>query len=208
MSPQIILIGGGGHCKSCIDVIEQSGKYRIKGILGPKGSSGRSVLGYPYIGTDDDIERFGKEGTRFLICVGQIKTSWSRVKLYEKIRQAGGRFPVIISPGAYVSPHAKIGDGTIIMNKASINADARIGKNCIINTAAVIEHDVSVGDHVHISTKVVLNGGVTVKNHSFIGSNSMIREKIVIGEHQIIRAGSLVFQDITEHKKKTGHSRE
>ena len=30
---KIILIGGGGHCKSCIDVIEQEGKYRIAGIV-------------------------------------------------------------------------------------------------------------------------------------------------------------------------------
>jgi len=29
----IILIGGGGHCLSCIDVIEQTGLYQIIGIL-------------------------------------------------------------------------------------------------------------------------------------------------------------------------------
>lgn len=33
MKEQIILIGGGGHCKSCIDVIEQEGKYQIAGIV-------------------------------------------------------------------------------------------------------------------------------------------------------------------------------
>ena len=27
----IILIGGGGHCKSCIDVIEMTNKYNIIG---------------------------------------------------------------------------------------------------------------------------------------------------------------------------------
>ena len=29
----IILIGGGGHCKSVIDVIEQEKKYKISGIV-------------------------------------------------------------------------------------------------------------------------------------------------------------------------------
>jgi hypothetical protein len=28
----IVLIGGGGHCKSVIDVIEQQGEYKIVGI--------------------------------------------------------------------------------------------------------------------------------------------------------------------------------
>ena len=30
---KIILIGGGGHCKSCIDVIEQAGTFQIAGIV-------------------------------------------------------------------------------------------------------------------------------------------------------------------------------
>ena len=29
----IVLIGGGGHCKSVIDVIEQDGQFNIEGIL-------------------------------------------------------------------------------------------------------------------------------------------------------------------------------
>ena len=33
---KLILLGGGGHCKSCIDVIEQESKYTIEGILDKK----------------------------------------------------------------------------------------------------------------------------------------------------------------------------
>ena len=29
----IVLIGGGGHCKSVIDVIEQEGRFKIIGIV-------------------------------------------------------------------------------------------------------------------------------------------------------------------------------
>ena len=29
---KIILIGGGGHCKSCIDVIENGNQYKIVGV--------------------------------------------------------------------------------------------------------------------------------------------------------------------------------
>ena len=34
--PEILLIGGGGHCHSVIDVIEQEGKYKIAGIIDKK----------------------------------------------------------------------------------------------------------------------------------------------------------------------------
>ena len=33
---KIIVLGGGGHCKSCIDVIENENKYKIIGIVDKK----------------------------------------------------------------------------------------------------------------------------------------------------------------------------
>ena len=33
MKEKIILIGGGGHCRACIDVIEQEGRFTIAGIV-------------------------------------------------------------------------------------------------------------------------------------------------------------------------------
>jgi len=56
MSKQsIILIGGGGHCKSCIDVIEATNQFVIKGILDITQKLGEKILGYPIIGTNNDI---------------------------------------------------------------------------------------------------------------------------------------------------------
>ena len=36
MKEKIVLIGGGGHCHSVIDVIEQENKYEIIGIIDTK----------------------------------------------------------------------------------------------------------------------------------------------------------------------------
>ena len=36
MKEKIVLIGGGGHCHSVIDVIEQTNKYEIIGIVDTK----------------------------------------------------------------------------------------------------------------------------------------------------------------------------
>ena len=40
----LILIGGGGHCKSVIDVAESAG-YKILGIIDMPEEVGKSVLG-------------------------------------------------------------------------------------------------------------------------------------------------------------------
>ena len=51
----LILIGGGGHCKSVIEVAESAG-YEIKGILDMPDEVGKEVLpGHKVISTDDEI---------------------------------------------------------------------------------------------------------------------------------------------------------
>ena len=49
MKEKIVLIGGGGHCHSVIDVIEQTNKYEIIGIVDTKENIGKKVLDYEII---------------------------------------------------------------------------------------------------------------------------------------------------------------
>jgi sugar O-acyltransferase (sialic acid O-acetyltransferase NeuD family) len=188
---QLILIGGGGHCRSVIDVIEQEKKYRITGILDAKEKIGDKVLSYSILGSDDDIKKYAAEGYFFLITLGQIKSPTARIRLYNEVKKHSGKLAVVKSPLAYVSKHAMIADGTIVMHHAIINASASIGENCIINTKALIEHDALIGSHCHISTSAVVNGGVTINDNSFLGSNAVTVEYITIPKNSFIRAGSL-----------------
>lgn len=190
MMEEILLIGGGGHCKACIDVIERENRYKIAGIIDKPELKGEKILGYEVIGCDDDLEELFKRYKNAFVTVGQIRSNSLKVKLFNKITQIGYNLPVIISPLAYVSKHSFIDSGTIIMHHALINADVKIGKNCIINTKALVEHDSTIEDHCHISTATVINGGCTVKQNSFLGSNSTTKEYISIEGFN--KAGSLI----------------
>ena len=79
---EIILIGGGGHCKSVIDVIEQESQFVIVGIVDQPKLIGTDVLGYPVIGRDSDLESLAKKYTYALVTVGQIRSSEARIKLF------------------------------------------------------------------------------------------------------------------------------
>lgn len=190
MKAEILLIGGGGHCKSVIDVIEQENKYAIAGIIDKKELIGTNVLGYEIIGCDADLENLFGRYKIAIVTVGQIKSNALRIKLFNQLKTIGYALPVIVSPTSYVSKHVNISEGTIVMHQAFINADATIGKNCIINTKALIEHDCEIEDNCHISTAAVLNGGTTVKEGTFFGSNATSKEYIQI--NQFVEAGSLV----------------
>ena len=128
MKKEIILIGGGGHCKSCIDVIESEAKYIIAGIIDKKELVGQQILGYEVIGTDDDLKKLFDQYKYALISVGQIKSNHIRLALFKKLREIGYILPVITSPLAYVSKHSYIDEGTILMHHVLVNADVRIGK--------------------------------------------------------------------------------
>jgi sugar O-acyltransferase (sialic acid O-acetyltransferase NeuD family) len=190
---EIILIGAGGHCRSCIDVIEQEGRFDIGGLVERPNVPERSLhLGYPVIGTDKDLRRLRERFSYALVTVGQIKTSETRVRLYDELLSLGFDLPTIVSPSAYVSPHSRVGMGTIVMHQALINAGAIVGANCIINSKVLVEHDATIGDHCHLSTGVIINGQTVVGKESFIGSNSVCKEGLVLREKSIIRFDSWV----------------
>jgi len=197
MKFDLILIGGGGHCTSCIDVIEQEGRFRIAGII-DNNLEAETVLGYPVLGTDDQLVELRARCDYALVTVGQIKSPSVRIRLYEHAKSLGFRMPTIVSPRAYVSKHARIGDGGVIMHDALINANVSIGNNFIINSKALIEHDCLIEDDCHISTGAIINGGVTIKRGTFVGSNAVTKEGVQTREGDFIKAGSIF----------TGHAHE
>tara|TARA_E500000178_G_scaffold354439_1_gene423402 strand:+ start:1371 stop:1949 length:579 start_codon:yes stop_codon:yes gene_type:complete len=189
---KIVLIGGGGHCKSVIDVVEQEAKFKIAGIVDKPEFLNFKILGYPIIGNDLDLPSLAKEYKYALITVGQILSPLLRIKLYNLAIKAGFTFPTIMSPSAYVSKHSKVGKGTIIMHDTLVNANTTIEDNCIINSKVLIEHDCLISDHCHISTNAIINGGVKIGSKCFIGSNVTTKDNIIIKENSFIKAGSIV----------------
>jgi len=196
MTDKIILVGGGGHCRACIDVIE-SANAEIAGII-DKDRSAEKIFKYSIIGSDDDIGTFSNKNYSFLVTIGQLKNPALRIEVFEKIKKSGGQFATVISSTALLSKYSRIGEGTIVMHEVIINASSQIGTNCIINTRALIEHDCMIGDHTHISTAAVVNGGCKIGNRTFIGSNSTIVQGVQIGDDVVVGAGSVVLRDLLE----------
>jgi sugar O-acyltransferase (sialic acid O-acetyltransferase NeuD family) len=191
----ILLLGAGGHARACIDVLEHFGRFRIGGLLGLPGEVGGTVLGYPVLGTDTDLQRLLAEHSHALISVGQIKTAEHRIRLFELAQSSGCTLPAVVSPRAQVSRHASLAAGTIVMHGAVVNAGAVVGRNCIVNSLSLIEHDVVIGDHCHIATAAVINSGVHIAAGTFIGSNSCVRQGVGIGAHCVIGMGQRVLKD-------------
>ena len=88
---KIILVGAGGHARSCIDVLEMSGNFSVAGLIEKdkinNNDNDNDNLGYPIIGTDDDLQNLRQNYDNALITVGQIKSAETRSRLFNLLNQ-------------------------------------------------------------------------------------------------------------------------
>ena len=207
MKRKLLLVGAGGHARSCIDVVEQEGSFQIAGLVGFESQIGLKLGGYEVIANDENFCNLIDEVPCLLICVGQIVSPETRIKLFEKALHAGFELVKVISPSAYVSQSSEIGRGTIVMPGAIIGAEVSVGENCIINSKSLLEHETKVFENCHISTGAILNGGVTIERDCFIGSGAIIKEGITVGERSLVGMGVVVRKDLGVSSNYLGENR-
>jgi sugar O-acyltransferase (sialic acid O-acetyltransferase NeuD family) len=191
---QIILVGGGGHAKACLDVIESDSTWHVKGDLDVKQTLSDSY-GLDFLGSDLEASKFVHEA-QFLITIGQLGHSPIREKLFSELKKINAEFAIVKANNAIISKKSIIGKGTIVMHGAILQTDTSVGENCIVNDRVLIEHDSTIGNHCHISTGAIINGGVRIGNGVFIGSGSVLKNGITIGNNCVIGMGAIVTKSI------------
>lgn len=196
--PKIVIVGGGGHCRSCIDVIEQDGRFDIAGFVDKKNSETQhDILGYPLLGCDDDLGELRLIIEYAVIAVGQIKSAATRTRIHRCLSELEFFLPVIVSPYAYVSRHARVGAGTVVLHHATINAAASVGVSCIINSHSLVEHDAVVEDFCHVSTGAIVNGQAVIGAGSFIGSGAIVVNGEIIPPNSFVKANRVFYKGKT-----------
>lgn len=203
---KIILLGGGGHCKSIIDTIECSKLYEIVGIIDLKDNIGKEINGVEFLNSDDNLIKYKKAGiNNVFITIGSIGDTSLRRNLYDLAKKIKFKVPTIIDRTSIISNSVKIKEGTFVGKGVIINSNSIIGSNCILNSGSIIEHDCIISDFVHISPGVTLCGGVRVGKSTHIGANSTVIQYTTIGNDVLVGAGSVVINDIKDNIKAYGN---
>ncbi len=193
---EIIIIGSGGHSRSCVDVIKSEAKFTIAGYVDNTESSKFKSKDNLYLGDDSDLSYLRTKFDYAHIGIGQIKEFKKRRNIYNNLKKLNFILPTIKSTYSIISKKSLIEDGTIIMHQVVVNSHVKIGSNCIINTGSILEHDVIVEDNCHIAPGAVLLGGVNVHKNSFIGARSIIFQNVSVKEGTIIPAGTIVKENV------------
>jgi UDP-perosamine 4-acetyltransferase len=202
---EVILLGGGGHARVLIDLLQMSASYSAIGILDPALDRGTTRLGIPVLGDDGQLPLLYERGIRYAcVAVGSTRDNQKRKELFDHLKQLGYRLPVLVHQKAIVSANVLVDEGVQIMAGAMVQSGAVIGENSIINTGAIVEHDCRIESHVHVCSGAVLSGGCRVGAGAFIGAGATIIQEVDIGADAVIAAGALVISSVAACQKVMG----
>lgn len=146
------------------------------------------VDGIPVIGKTAETASFYPEYKRLLVTIGNNKL---RERLYKEAATIGFTFPNIIHPSAYVSPHAHIGSGCVILNNAVVQNNAKCGDGCILNPGVELHHDSTIGSYCLVYTNSVVRSLTSVGNRVWIGSTATVSTSAIVPDDAIIGDGEV-----------------
>ncbi len=192
---KLVLIGGGGHCKSVLDAALRMGVFQEIVILDPGLNAGSKVMGCAVYGDDDKLGELREKGLdNAVITVGCVGDTLLRRKLAEKADAYGYSYPAIIDPSAVVSEFAKLEPGVFVGKNAVINAGAQIGRHAIINTGAIIEHNCHIGAFTHVAVGATVCGDCNIEEDVFIGAGATLIQGLTIEKKRFIKAGEVIVR--------------
>lgn len=197
---RVAIIGAGGHGRVVADCAMAQGCLELVGFLDHDiERAGATELGLPVHCPPIDAPAIGAQGV--LLGTGDNRR---RLALLAQARLANLALPVVVHPKAWISPHASLGDGAVVMANATVQTNCRLGAAVIVNTNASVDHDCTLADGVHVSPGAHLAGNVTVGEGSHIGLGASIIQGIHIGRDCMIAAGAVVIRDVPDGMRVAG----
>jgi len=193
----LLILGDGGHAKTIIDLVRQTGNYRLAGIVAEPPPAVSEILGVPVLGGEEVLQSLYDKGIRLMINgVGAINRNRTRYEIFVRMAKLGFAFPRAVHPKAVVEPSAEIAAGVQIFGMAFVGSAARVGFGAIINTGAIVSHDCRIGAFAHITPGAILAGNVEVGTGALIGMGVTTAVGVKIGEWARIGNGARINGDV------------
>jgi sugar O-acyltransferase (sialic acid O-acetyltransferase NeuD family) len=199
MSSKILLIGGGGHAKVLINILNNQNLI-VDAIVSPEIDQNFDLFkNIKHLKSDSEVFKFDPKDVLLVNGLGSVPSNSVRNSIFEKFCKKSYQFLTIKSESSIVSNFCHLGMGVQIMPGAIINAGARIEDNTIINSGVIIEHDCIIGKSNHIAPGAVICGQACTKENVHVGTGASVIQGITIGENAVIAAGTSVVRDVEKN---------
>ena len=162
----VLIIGCGRHGRIVAETISLAGKFTVCGFADDDPAKlGTRLDGIPVLGPWRQ-----SAAQNCFVAIGHNET---RRRICAEVVRAGRHLLTVISPAAYVSAHATLGAGTVVLAGAVIQAGATLGTGVLVNAGAAVDHDTTVGDFVHLGLNSTVESFAQVASGEWLAPGSV-----------------------------------
>lgn len=186
MKTKLLILGAGGFGRVALEhAVEQ---YDCA-FVDDGRAVGTVVDGVEVIGGSSDLQRLHDEAgfDQLIVTIGNNKL---REELYLKAQALGYSFPNIICSSVYISPHAQIGCGCVLLNNVVVQNGGHVGDGVLLNPGVEVHNDAFVDDYALIYTNSVVRALAHVGKRVRIGSTVSISNNVNVADDSDIPDGT------------------
>lgn len=170
----LLILGAGQYGTVAKEIARSMGCFDKIAFLDDRHGTENLAYHEESIGRFDDYERLSGEYGCAVAAIGNPKL---RRDLMEKLKEASYRLVSLVSPRAYISSSAQIGEGCIVEPFAAVNSNAVVGAGTILSAGAVVNHNSVVMACCHIDCGAVVESGALVEFGRKVESGSVVKRK-------------------------------
>ena len=198
----LVIIGAGGSSRDIIDLVGDINRHAsaggqrwdIRGLLDDdQDKRGQIICGIPVIGP---VSRATDLRAHLVVGIASHRNRRVRKAIVERLGLDPTRYATLVHPSASVSSRARIGAGTVVLQKVAIGAQVTLGRHVLISSAVTIGHDTAISDYVSMASQVAIAGRVVMLESVYVGVSACLREGVKVGEGSLIGMGSVVTCDV------------
>lgn len=196
--PDLVIVGASGHGRETLDVVEalaaRGHPWRVLGFLDDAADrQGERVRDLPVLGPVDWLREPSRAGVHYVLGIGSAA---GKARILERLAGVPCPPATLVHPEASLTPHVRLGEGTVLAAHALLTSDVVLGRHVFVNVGASVSHDCVVGDRCHLAPGSRLAGNVTVGDGCEIGIGAVVVQRIAIGAGSIVGAGAVVIRDV------------
>ncbi len=189
---RVVIIGAGGQGREVADIL-RPGIDVIGFIDDNLELHGKAIDGLRVLGNWSWFEGMDRADIAVICAVGSPELSR---RLTMRAESLGLSFASAISPLAYISSGARLGDGVTAFPYSVVNTGTVVESHSILNVGVTVSHDTKIGRYSNINPGAHLAGNVLLAEGCYIGMGANVIQGRSIGAWSVVGAGSVVTRDL------------
>ena len=203
----LVIIGAGGTSREIADTVAAVNRreqhWNLLGFLDDDAAKqGTSIDGIRVLGPITAAADYTAE---FIIGIASWRNPEARRSIVSRLNLPLERYATIIHPSALISPHAKIGAGSAILQNVVITPGTIVGNHSLILQNVTMAHDQLVEDYVTIASGATVAGFVKLRAGCYLGAGCTIMNGVTVASGALVAVGAVVMNDVPAGRTVAGN---